>query len=398
VVVKKVIKNAISTAALSLMVLAGPPAFANQGGSDSSMSDDLALKLFTKVARGAKDNVLLSPFSAYQVLSMAANGAAGNTRAQMTKMLGVGPGGLAALNKRNHDVIELLNVNENVRMEVADAIYSDKRAPLKPSFVDLCRKLYFAQASCEDFGSPNTLKIINKWCSEKTHGKITSIVDSLDPGEKLVLLNSVYFKGKWADPFQARDTAPQRFTLLSGAVKPVPMMHAKLGLAYLDEDKFQAVSIPYAGRKQQMYIFLPKEGVDFAKFVTQFTGANWTDWLSRFSPMEVNLEMPKYKVEYSTELNAPLQSLGMTDAFCLAADFSGMFVARSANISRVVQKTYLDVNEEGTEAAAVTGGFAKGLGMVEPEPIHFRVDHPFVVALVDSKTGESLFLGAIVNP
>src|SRR5208283_2927242 len=171
------------------------------------------------------------------------------------------------------------------------------------------------------------------------------------------------FKGKWAKPFREEATVMRPFRVLSGADPQVPMMCATLGLAYLSDQDFQAVSIPYAGRKQQMYVFLPAKGTNFATFISQFTRANWDDWLSRFSPMEVDLELPKFKVEFSTVLNGPLQALGMKDAFSWAADFQGMFASGSGSISRVVQKTYMDVNEKGTEAAAVTANCSKGLSL-----------------------------------
>jgi serpin B len=317
----------------------------------------------------------------------------------MSKMLGISPQTMSALNRHNHDVLELLNIGDDVQLEIADALYADKANPLKTSFVDLCGKMYFAEAHNQDLQNPHTVDIINTWCSTKTHGKIDKIVDALDPADKLVLLNSVYFKGKWAKPFREKATVMRPFRDLSGAAPQVPMMCATLGLAYLGDQNFQAVSIPYAGRKQQMYVFLPAKRTNFAAFVGQFTRANWDDWLSRFSPMEVDLELPKFKVEFSTILNGPLQAMGMKDAFSRAADFQDMFAAGNGSINRVVQKTYMDVNEKGTEAAAVTANFSKGLSLsTTPPPITFHVDRPFVIALIDNRSGEILFLGSIVDP
>ncbi len=398
----KIARAILASVTIAIMVLCVHPALA-QGGSEKPLSDRFALGLFRKIAGDGKNNVVLSPFSAYQVLAMVLNGADGNTKAQIAKLLGVAPAvpaSLIAFNKRNHDFLELLNLNEDVNIEIANAVFSDKTSPLKGTFVDLCRKNYFAEARSIDFESADTVANINKWCSEKTHGKIPSIIDSLNSSERLVLLNSAYFKGKWANPFKPKDTLPEAFHLLSGEARKLPMMHSKQGLAYLKEANFEAVSIAYAGRKQSMYIFLPAEGTKFAAFIAGFTDANWYDWTSRFTPMEINLAMPKYKLNFGAELNGPLRAMGMTDALSAAADFKKLFAAGNGFISRIVQKTFIEVSEQGTEAAASTIIAAPG-GMMhqqEPEPINFRVDRPFVIAIVDSRSREILFLGSVVDP
>jgi serpin B len=362
-------------------------------------STEFSLKLFQHVAANNSKNVLVSPFSAYEALSMTANGASGSTKAAMAKVLGIASESFESVNTRNQSVLNALNSNDKVQMEIANAIYADNRTPFKAKFIDLCSKFYQAEAKSENFADPSTVIKVNSWCDKKTHGKIKRILDSLKPEEKMVLLNSVYFKGAWENAFKVEETQPQDFTLLSDSTKQVPMMHKSFSPGYLRGDGFQAVSIPYAGKQQVMYVFLPAKGTDIGKFEQKFTLENWQQWLNGFRPSKVNLAMPKYKVEFSTELKAALSEMGMAEAFGSHANFSDMTNTPETSISRVLQKTYMDVNEQGTEAAAVTAVvMMTQAAHIEARPIDFTVDHPFVVALVDKDTSEILFLGSIVEP
>jgi len=389
----------VSIVALTTAISSGLSSMAADGNLGKSTSFDFALRLFQRETEKTNKNVLISPFSAYEALSMTANGAAGETLKAMATVLGVPGTDLKELNGHNHAVLAALNSNDKVQMEIANAIYSDLKTPFKASFIELCRSVYQADAKSADFGNPATVASINTWCAKKTHGKIKKILEKLRFDEKMVLLNSVYFKGSWQDAFKSEDTKMQDFTLLTGKIKQVSMMHKSFNAGYLQGDGFQAVSIPYAGKKQMMYVFLPDKNVDIQGLRSQFTAQNWERWMGLFAGEKVNLAMPKYKVQFSTELSGALRAMGMSEAFDASSDFRNMFVHQKAAISRVLQKTYMDVNEEGTEAAAVTAVvmMAKSIRF-EPKPVDFVVDRPFIVALVDEDTSEILFLGAIVDP
>jgi serine protease inhibitor len=376
------------------------PAKAVDTGLNLTKSASFALQLFNRETKGATKNVLVSPFSAYIALSMAANGADGATLSGMAKTLGFSQEDLNAINARNASVIKALNENKNVQMEIANALYADKAERFKDEFINLCKQKYDAEANTEDFGDPSTLGKINGWCDKKTHGKITEILTKLSPSDKMVLLNSVYFKGTWASQFDKKSTKPQPFFLLSGQPKDVAMMHRSGKMRYLQGDGFQSVCLPYAGEKQAMYIFLPEKTADFASFVRRFTAENWQKWVTGFSQQRVDLSMPRYKVECSMTLNKALIDMGMQSAFSSSANFKNLFVNGSGYISSVLQKTYMDVNEEGTEAAAVTAVvMTMAYTAARPvPPVEFVVDHPFVVALVDEQSREILFLGTIVDP
>ena len=392
-------KLLLSVAALAVTNFAGLPTMAADISLPEVGSTDFSLKLFKHVAAGVGKNVLVSPYSAYVALSMTANGADGTTKAAMAKALGLKGESLDAANRRNQEAMKELNSNDKVQLEIANAIYADSKTKFRATFIDLCAQMYLAEARSEDFADPATLGKINGWCDKKTHGKITKILDRLSPVDVMVLLNSVYFKGSWKNAFKPDETKPHAFTLLAGGTKQVPMMHKTFSTGYLQGDGFQAVSIPYAGERQVMYVFLPEPGADFAAFQGQFTSENWRQWMGGFNACSVNLAMPKYKVEYSKKLNDPLIAMGMGEAFTGQANFSKMFEHKAGYIGLVLQKTYMDVNEEGTEAAAVTAVVMRSRAMVmPPRAIDFTVDRPFVVSLADKETGEILFLGSIVDP
>jgi serine protease inhibitor len=363
-------------------------------------STGFALKLFSSLPRNTDENLLVSPFSAYAALSMTLNGAAGKTKDEMAGVLGVNPAAIDELNSRNKSLFAALNANQKVQMEIANAIYVDRSTPFEKSFIELCQKTYGAEAHSENFSDEATVRAINAWCEARTHGKISKILEKLSPAEKMVLLNAIYFKGAWDHQFSKSFTVQDKFTAASGEKIPVKMMHLLHDQLYLRGQNFAAVVLPYAGRAQSMYIFLPDPQVDLTSFQRQFTQANWSRWLTAFRLADVELSLPRFKIDYSAKLNDVLSAMGMPDAFSEArADFSRMIKAPTW-ISCVLQKTYMDVNEEGTEAAAVTAVvMASRSIMMRPEPVvEFRVDRPFIVALVDEGSKEILFLGTIARP
>ena len=231
-------KKALSLCIASSIAILGRAAYpAESDGSTKSSntqsdSTAFALKLFSEEATGKKSNVLISPFSAYFALDMVLNGAGGKTREQMATVLGTTGEQLDKLNQQNKECMESLNASSGVKLEVANALYADNAAPFKQSFIELCRSKYSAEAHNEDFSKPDTVTIINKWCSDKTHGKITEILKSLSKNDKMVLLNAIYFKGTWKDKFVDAATEDDQFTMLSGEKSTVKMMHKNLHAGY----------------------------------------------------------------------------------------------------------------------------------------------------------------------
>ncbi|MBX9723797.1 MAG: serpin family protein [Candidatus Obscuribacterales bacterium] len=368
--------------------------------STHETNSDFALNLFAQSTKQKTGNVLVSPFSAFAALSMTLNGAEGKTRSEMAKSLGLSNDNLDELNKRNEATFAALNKNTKVQIEIANAIYADKSTPFKQSFIELCKKSYGAEIHNENFADPKTVDAINSWCKAKTHGKIDSILDKLNSLEKMVLINAIYFKGTWQNQFHKSQTGDDKFTDENGAVLPIKMMHQNETFSYFKDQNFAAVDLPYLGHNQSLLVFLPDKNTTLSTVQARFNKDNWKLWMNAFQPTTINLSLPKFKIEYSTQLNEALKSLGMADAFdSKTANFSGM-IDQPTWIGRVLQKTFMEVNEEGTEAAAATAVtmMSRSVQFQAKEPVEFRVDRPFIVALVDKETQEILFLGTIQKP
>lgn len=369
-----------------------------------------SLELFRKTAANhAAGNVLISPLSVDLALSMVSNGSSGKNREQMARVLGVAANKLDKMNARNKSIIQSLRANKQVTLEIANAVFANKTTPFNPEFINLTRSVYSAEARNLDFkNSTETLNAINGWCSSKTHGKIPSILSDISDKELMVLLNAIYFKGSWAEKFQKEQTKSEDFSLESGAKTKVKMMHRRGNILYFHGDNFAAVSLPYVGEKQSMYIFLPDKGVSMTAFQAKFTEKNWNAWMSSIAEngaSEVILSLPKFTIDSEESMGETLKAMGMKLAF--EVGIPGTFEKLvppdyRAWISRVIHKTFMDVSEEGTEAAAVTavtmGIMAPCPRPTPPPPIEFKVNHPFVLALVDNSTGEIMFLGKILKP
>ncbi len=399
----------LATIALSLSLAS--PAVAIIDSSEKSSIDnapnfqsaklDLAFKLFAEESKHSKGNIVISPFSAYSALCMTMNGAAGETRTQILKVLGLADEKIEETNQRNQKMLATLACNKSIQLELSNAIYSDISNSIKNNFSDTCKTFYGAQANSIDFSAASSISTINSWCNEKTDGKIPVIIDKLSKSSKILVLDAVYFKGKLANCFEKAKTTDDRFSVLKGQTTPVKMMHRKGEISYFKDRDFQAVSLPYEGKKQSMLIFLPNKGVDFERFRTKFKSDKWMQWLSLFQAKEVNLSLPRFKVQFSADLASTLKTIGMPEAFSDKADFSNMIAAPAdLHIGKVVQKIYLDVEEEGTEAAAITEVefTPRDLFFEKPKSVEFRVDHPFVFALVDDETKEVFFIGSIDKP
>jgi serpin B len=377
------------------------PADSTERADKAIDTKQFAFYLFSQAIKNSKENVLVSPFSAHAALSMTLNGAGGNTRRQMSQVLGVSTDHLQYFNQHEQAVFETLKKNDQVQLQIANAIYTDLSLPMQKTFMETCKRFYGAEAHSEDFSNPDTVNKINAWCDQKTHGKIPTILKSLTENEKIVLLNAIYFKGTWQKQFDKNLTQDDQFSSLSDGLLPIKMMHQNGTMQYMRGKNFQSVSLPYNGRKQRLIVFLPDKDADWSAFQSQFNESSWNEWQPRYRNVRVNLSLPKFKINYFTLLNRSLIAMGMPDAFNKAsANFFNMVPTGKTWISRVLQKTFMDVNEEGTEAAAVTAVVISNQRAIfhEDQVIEFRVDRPFVVVLLDDETGEILFLGSIVKP
>ena len=361
-----------------------------------------AFKLLKQLAKDQPGtNIFISPYSASAVLQMVGNGAKGQTRSRMEQVLettGLQPD---AVNQANSDLDDSLNNgNTNVVLMTANAIWYRKGTPVQPEFIAANQQFFGATVEALDFSDPHSIDVMNAWAREKTRGRINGIADGLiDPATLLFLANAVYFKGKWAVPFEVKSTKDRIFHLRGGHQKKLPMMEQARRFTYRRGTGYQAVRLPYQGWNLAMYVFLPDANSSPEKLLGIMSGDTWQRVTEPgFREREGTVVLPRFKLEYGVELKQPLKALGMRAAFA-RADFSGIS-AEPLFISAVRQRAFVEVNEEGTEAVAVTEvPIAIGLAeMNPPKPFEMIVDRPFLFLIEDKQTGTILFMGVVFDP
>ncbi len=402
---------AFLTIFLSLVALHGAVASSADEEKLAAANNVFAFKLLKEIAsEQPATNIFISPYSASTVLQMVANGAAGQTKTEMQKALrtstaSTGLSG-ADLNAANKQIAQSLHDgNADVILEIANGIWYHKKAVVKPDFIACNKEFFGATVEPLDFADSRSADVINHWASEKTHGRIPQIADPamLDPiYGRLFLANAVYFKGKWSDPFDKNDTHDRPFYLRDGSQENVPMMSKSKTFTYRNGTGYQAVRLPYKDENLAMYVFLPDTNSSPEKLLRLMNGDVWRRITKPgFADEDGDLQLPKFKMDYSVKLVQPLQELGMKMAFdATNADFSGIS-PQQLYISEVLQKSFVEVKEEGTEAAAVTGiamTEAASMPIIPPKHFEMIVNRPFLFLIEDNQTGTILFMGLIYDP
>jgi serpin B len=376
-------------------------------GETTAMEKRLALaynefgfKLVRRICEGdGAKNTFISPFSIAAALAMTYNGAAGETQQAMAGVLGVGQMTLDQLGEANLALRKgLEKPDPRVETSVANSLWSRKGVQFKSDFLDRNRRFYGAEIASLDFADPKSASIMNKWVETNTRGKIPQIVDQINADTVMILLNAIYFNGKWKKAFDKAATGEAAFNLAGGGQKKVQMMSQSGKYAYLKGDGFQAVSLPYGEGRLGLDVLLPDENTTLANLIKQLESKTWDDWIRKLKSTEGDVRIPRFKLEYERELTDPLKDLGMGVAFDASrANFEGMRQQRDVFIQRVKHKSAVEVNEEGTEAAASTS-VEIGITSVASNRFFFNADRPFLIAIRDSRTGSVLFVGAIYEP
>lgn len=356
-------------------------------------------KLFREIVKQDKDNnVFISPLSVAMALGMTYNGADGETQEAMQQTLELNGLTLEEVNQSYEHLIDLLtSLDPKVRFQIANSIWYRLGVPFKRKFIDLCKEYFTALVTGLDFEDPGAAKTINAWVDENTNGKIKEIVDDpIDPDMVMFLINAIYFKGTWTYQFDERQTRDDLFNLPDGSRKPCKMMKREGVFRYLANPDFQAVDLPYGDGDFSMTVFLPQPKKDIDSLIAEFDQENWNKWVNLFSEEQLTLQLPRFTLEYKIGLNDILTALGMGIAFDPGvADFTRMYEGpERVYIDQVKHKTFVEVNEEGTEAAAVTSvGIA-----ITSVGLWMRVDRPFVFVIRENESQTMLFVGKIVDP
>jgi serpin B len=337
-------------------------------------------------------NIFISPLSISIALTMTYNGAVGETERAMAEVLEIDALDLSTINNSNKALRNSLeNPDPKVEISIANSIWSRQGVEFNPEFLERNRAFFAAEIASLDFNSPQATDIINNWVNTNTNGKIEKIVERINQKVVLFLINAIYFKGNWQDEFNKSRTRTGVFHLSDGSEKQVQMMRREGEYPYFRGENFEATNLPYGDGRVSMYIFLPNRNSNLNRFLRNLNDESWEDWISQLQDRRHELMLPRFKLEYEVRLNDALEALGMGIAFGGGADFSGM--GPSLFISEVRHKTFVEVNEEGTEAAAVTAVVG-----VKSLPPAFRVDRPFFFAIYDTETETILFMGTVTEP
>jgi len=366
--------------------------------------NEFGLDIFQSVYadKETPENFMISPLSISLALSMAYNGAETETKEEMSKAMRMEDFTRDEMNDIYQKLIdELTKVDPKVVMEIANSIWYRNGYPVQQDFLDVNNTFYNAEVEEADFMDPNTLTRINKWVSDKTHEKIPTILNEISPDAVMYLINAIYFNGKWSQEFNPESTQELSFAIANNQYVQAPMMGREDTLNYLSNDTFSAIELPYGKGNFNMMVMLPNFDKSVDDVIAQFTPENWKKWQSDMKiTNNIDIRLPKFKVEFEIKLNQILQNMGMKQAFTAQADFIGINPARDLFISFVKHKTFVEVDEEGTEAAAVTiiGFETTSAGPNEPQKTYFHCDRPFLFAITEKETGAILFMGKIGNP
>lgn len=359
----------------------------------------LGMKLLKDLSSREKGNIFVSPTSLYMALAMVYNGAEGVTKDEIAKVLeaeGVAP---EEMNRANASLVtKLASDTEEIELNIANSIWVKEGYTFRESFTESSRDYYNAKIETMDVGDPASADAINDWVSEATNDKIKEMAPKPLPGNLVaMLLNAIYFNGAWQFPFAEEATEERPFHLSDGSAVQVPLMALQEQLSYLETEEFQAVSLPYGEGEMNMHVFLPAETSSLDAFKEAMTEEAWAEWMAEFEMKQGTVMLPKFEMEYEVNLNDTLQEFGMETAFS-NVDLSNMFEESSGLfISEVKQKSFINVSEEGTEAAAATSIAVGESGPAEP-PFEMNVNRPFFFAITDEETGVMLFMGSIENP
>lgn len=384
----------------------------------ANANNRFGFRLFDEILKkDAETNICISPVSIAFALQMTYNGAKGTTQEGMAKALGLQGMSLEDVNQSGHALLSSLTtpkqqagakptapVSANPaasnsaavppQLDIANSLWLRRREDILPDFLQRAQQFYSAQVD----GLQDAPQSINAWVDRHTNHKITQIVTGQDVASiEAALINAVYFKGMWQVPFEAKATAEKPFHSANGRSQPCKMMRVNGRFGYSQASNFQMVSLPYTGNRLDMLLLLPSPGTSLNKIVSEATPDNWQKWTTGLFAQPGTVELPRFRAEYGTELNEPLTTLGMGAAFDATANFGGMS-RHPLFISKVIHKTFVDVNEQGTEAAAATMVAAtRGLMAHPPPPFHVIFDRPFLYAIHDRQTGALLFLGVMAK-
>ena len=366
-----------------------------------SSGNSFGFNLFTKINNSEQNNnVFISPFSVSMAFGMALNGANGQTFDSLKKALGDAGMALDDINSSYKNISAVLtSLDTKVAFQIANSIWYRNGFAVQQKFLDDNKNYLDAEARELDFSQAGAVQTINGWVDTKTHGKIPTIIDVIPDYMVMYLINAIYFKGTWTYQFDSQNTKDTLFMCADGSTVSCKLMKQEATFAYYADATMQAIDLPYGDRLFSMTVILPAAGTSIDQFTSALTQDQWNAITAHLDSSKVVLSIPKFKLEYKKTLNDELIAMGMSIAFSDHADFTRISQKGGLTISEVLHKTFVEVNEEGTEAAAVTAiGIRTTSAGGDPSPHFMQIDRPFIFAIREHQSGTILFIGKIVNP
>lgn len=371
----------------------------------STSTNTFAIELYRRIASNPNDNLFFSPYSVYTVFSMVYGGVRGDTALQMERVLKFPMAGtdLHEYVGRLSSAIEKAGSQGAIKLAISNRMWPQVGYPFLKEYLELIQRNYGVKISPLDYRKDpeDARKTINSWVEEKTEQKIVNLLKPgmISPHEKMVLVNAIYFKGDWSEKFDRKATQEEQFFLLSGGSVKAPLMTTRQSFGYNDLQDAQVLELPYSGKDLSMIVMLPKKKDGLQELEKNLSLERLKSWTGELHKREVVVYLPRFKSTSEFRLDRVLSSMGMPDVFNEEkADFSGMD-GRKKNlfIGMAIHKAYVDVNEEGTEAAAATAVGIRTTSIPSLPPV-FRADHPFLYVIRHNTTGVILFMGRVVNP
>ena len=367
--------------------------------SDQSFAFNFLANVYAEESADEDNSFMISPLSLSMALAMTINGAEGETKRTMQEALNLKGFTSDEINRYYNKLRKaLLGTDPSTKLSIANSIWTNQNIVIKDDFITTNKQYYNASVESVDFSEVKTVGMINEWASNNTNGLIKKVLETTKPDDLMYLLNAIYFKGIWTSEFKKNNTHQKTFTLDDGATVNVDMMSQTEKFKYKDDEYLQLVELPYGNSAFSMMVMLPKEEKNLLDVIDALNNSDyWAELKSDLREYEVELYLPKFKTEYSKKLNKVLSDMGMGLAFSDEANFSGMSDV-SAKIDFIKQDTYINVDEVGTEAAAVTT-----VGMVitsmpaQPQKVVFNANKPFIYVIQENSTGSILFTGIVKN-
>ena len=365
-------------------------------GSENLFAFDILKKVILNT--DISENVIISPLSISYALSMTLNGASGATRDSMLKALRVSGITPEAINESYKNLTEaLLSVDKRVLISIANSVWTENDFIVKQTFINILKNYYNAESKSFDINDAAAPDKINAWIEDKTNGLIKEMIDELNDNTVMLLINAIYFKGKWQSRFDATKTVQEPFYKPGGSSSDVPMMKQKADFKVYQGDGFILAEFPYGQGNFVMDVILPdnRDGLDV--LLPSLKEANFNTWIQQMNKREIDLSFPRFKYGYKKQLKDILSSMGMGIAFTDFADFSNISDQFDLLINDVTHQAFIETNEEGTEAAAATI-VDIGVTSMPPPALVVKLDHPFIYLIRETTTNSIIFMGKVVNP